>query len=269
MNGRFWAGVALFAVAGSAVAAGRAEGGRLLKTVGDVTIERNGTVVVGEKGAVISQGDTLRTGSDGKAQWWMQDDSLFVLPSNSALHIDEYALPQNNSPATGRSFMSLLKGAMRSVTGLIAHSNSSSYKITTPVATMGVRGTDFSLVLCESDECDRTKSGARKMGAHQVFDFPRLIKTARDVVGVRTRLFLRMDKGTGILCNSGGCTEIAAGAGASCAVAAAGEKPAPVGKCPAVFVHFDAELDFDFDAGDIDIFRDIERIIPEPPGSPS
>lgn len=276
MNGRFW-GVALIAAAGLAVAASKPDGGRILKAEGGVTVERGGTTLNAEKGTVLNQGDTVRTSGDGsKAQWWMQDDSLFVLPTNSTLHIDEYAVPHNNDQSSGRSFMSLLKGGMRTVTGFIARNNPSGYKITTPVATMGVRGTDFSAVLCQDDCKQRLQGPAmRKMKLRHFFGMPHLVKVAGGGQTIANGLYIKVDKGTVSMCNSGGCADIsfsvaAQAGGGSCGSAAAGQKPGPI-KCPPLFgkMGADFDLEFDFNAGDIDIFRDLDRIIPEPPGSRS
>ena len=41
-----------------------------------------------------------------------------------------------------RSALSLLKGAMRAITGYIGRSNRDGYRIETPTATIGIRGTD-------------------------------------------------------------------------------------------------------------------------------
>jgi len=46
-------------------------------------------------------------------------------------------------PAAGRSVFDFLKGAARFVTGLIARTEHANFSLRTPVATMGVRGTDF------------------------------------------------------------------------------------------------------------------------------
>lgn len=276
MNGRVWGGFALIAAATLAVAASKPDGGRILKAEGAVAIERGGSTLNAEQGTVIGQGDTIRTGGDGKGQWWMQDDSLFLLISASELHIDQYALPQNKDQSSGRSVMSLLKGGMRTVTGFIAHNNPSGYKITTPVATMGVRGTDFSAVLCQ-DDCSKRqqRSGMRKMKLPGFFGMPHLVKVAANSTAqaLQNGLYVKVDKGTVSMCGSGGCADIAFSAeaqssGGSCGFAAAGQKPGPI-KCPQLFKLLDFDFEFTFDAGEIDIFRDLDRIIPEPPGSRS
>ena len=50
--------------------------------------------------------------------------------------------------------MSLFKGAVRSITGWIGKYNSSAYRITTPSATVGVRGTDHETVVVDRGDGD-------------------------------------------------------------------------------------------------------------------
>jgi hypothetical protein len=51
-----------------------------------------------------------------------------------------------------RSSFALLRGAMRAVTGWVAKVNSRAYGVTTPTATIGIRGTDFDLLYVPADE---------------------------------------------------------------------------------------------------------------------
>lgn len=48
-----------------------------------------------------------------------------------------------------RAFLSLLKGGFRAVSGSIGKLNREEYRIVTPVATIGIRGTDYFAVLCD------------------------------------------------------------------------------------------------------------------------
>ena len=139
MRGVAIAALALASLVSVGEAAQSSGGGRVTRLKGLVTVERNGASEPGRKGYILESGDTIKTGSDGVVQWWMADDSLFLLPTGSSIHIDEYVPPEPKGGGFGHSFFSLLKGAMRSVTGLIAKNDPASYRVATPVATMGVR----------------------------------------------------------------------------------------------------------------------------------
>ncbi len=70
------------------------------------------------------------------------------------------AVPATASPAApaaqqaaaapgSRAFFKLLKGGFRAVSGLIGKVDRNDYRVSTPVATIGIRGTDYLLVLCD------------------------------------------------------------------------------------------------------------------------
>src|SRR5688572_12961725 len=120
------------AFAGNAVgAAGRAE-----FTVGGVTLARGGVERPLTRGTELDNGDTVRT-NDGRAQIRFTDGAYVSLQPNTEYGIRDYQYTQGSE----RGFFSLLKGAMRTVTGAIGRINRDRYQIATPTATVGIRGT--------------------------------------------------------------------------------------------------------------------------------
>lgn len=86
----------------------------------------------------IFEKDRLIT-EQGKAQIWLLDGALFTLEPQTEFRVHEYVLePQQKS-----SFVELLKGGFRTITGSIAKDASNRYRVKTPVATIGVRGTHY------------------------------------------------------------------------------------------------------------------------------
>ncbi len=57
---------------------------------------------------------------------------------------------QATQNGASRAFFSLLKGGFRSISGLIGKINQDEYQVTTPVATIGIRGTDYLVVICDA-----------------------------------------------------------------------------------------------------------------------
>jgi len=94
------------------------------------------------KGAEISNGDTVRTGDGGRAQVRFSDGAMVSLQPKTEFRIDNYQYA-NRSDGSEKGFFSLLKGGMRTITGLIGRSNRDNYKVTTSVATIGIRGTEY------------------------------------------------------------------------------------------------------------------------------
>ena len=68
-------------------------------------------------------------------------------PSAAPAQSTVAAAPQEGA---SRAFFRLLKGGFRAVSGLIGHVNRDEYRVSTPVATIGIRGTDYIVVLCDA-----------------------------------------------------------------------------------------------------------------------
>lgn len=123
--------------------------GRVLVAVGDTTALRNGVVVKLVRGAAVQNGDALRTGETSNMQVRFTDESITALRSNSEFRIDDYKFEGGTN--IGKSFFSLVKGGMRSITGLIGRFNRENYAIKAATATIGIRGTHFALAQCSND----------------------------------------------------------------------------------------------------------------------
>jgi hypothetical protein len=87
----------------------------------------------------VNSGDVVRT-SNGRVQVRMADGAYISLQPNTEFGIKEYKF-EGKADGTESAFYSLLKGAMRTVTGLIGRVNRDRYQVATPTATVGIRGT--------------------------------------------------------------------------------------------------------------------------------
>lgn len=98
--------------------------------------------------ARIVEGTTVTTGPNSRATIRMDDGHAVVLAENSEFRLDAYrfdkASPQSNNIA-----VQLLKGALRSFSGLIGGVNPGSFALRTSTATIGIRGTDFAIALAD------------------------------------------------------------------------------------------------------------------------
>lgn len=101
------------------------------------------------KGGRIVAGDTLRVG-DGRAQLRFDDGALVSLQPNTDFRIDDYQFG-GQEDGKERGFFSLLKGGLRTLTGLVGKVNKGNYKVTTSVATIGIRGTEYTLTYLDSE----------------------------------------------------------------------------------------------------------------------
>lgn len=99
----------------------------------------------------VMQGDVLTTYKDAYARLKFLDDAEVVMRPESQLVVSSYsydaARPQSDSAA-----LSMLKGGLRAVSGLIGKRNKEAVTYTTPTATIGIRGTHFGALFCQ-DNC--------------------------------------------------------------------------------------------------------------------
>jgi hypothetical protein len=98
----------------------------------------------------VMQGDTLITEQDTYARIKFTDDGEIVLRPGTQLAVEAYAYDAV-APAKDNIVLSLLKGGMRAVTGLAGQRNHDVVKVNTPTATIGIRGTHFGALFCQSD----------------------------------------------------------------------------------------------------------------------
>lgn len=104
---------------------------------------------VGEQRALKRQGeifadDLLKTSDKGRLQIRFTDGSRLSLKPNTVFKIEQYEF-QDASPEDGKAIYKLLKGGMRTISGKIGKVDREDYKLDTVVATIGIRGTDFTI----------------------------------------------------------------------------------------------------------------------------
>ncbi len=96
------------------------------------------------KGDPVNEGDTLTTAPAGALQVKMRDGGIVAMRPDSRVKIDTFKFT-GKQDGTEQSNFSLLKGGFRAVTGLIGRVNKQNYRVNTPTATIGIRGTDHEI----------------------------------------------------------------------------------------------------------------------------
>jgi hypothetical protein len=97
-----------------------------------------------KRGSLVYEGDLLVTGATGFLQIRMIDEAFISLRSNSRLKIKGYVYDAKE-PKNNRVNLLLEEGVVRSVTGKSGEMNRKRFRLSTPVAAIGVRGTDFTV----------------------------------------------------------------------------------------------------------------------------
>ena len=116
------------------------EAGRIVFVKGDVQIA--GRSIALEH--AVQEGDELTTGADGYAYLKTIDNGFLILRPNSRARIATYHVDQQD-PAKTRIKLELLNGVARSISGEAAKQSRQNFRFNTPVAAIGIRGTDFTV----------------------------------------------------------------------------------------------------------------------------
>jgi hypothetical protein len=185
------------------------------------------------KGDSVYSGEIVHSGYNSYLDLKFSDGGFFLLRPNSRLQLNEYhdaaapteapappppvpagtpapPLPPPPAPQGGasRAFFSLLKGGFRSVSGLIGKINHEEYSVATPVATIGIRGTDYLTVLCDASCATDPvigpllSPGLSALGGEvtTVYALSIVVKTAKDTVVLHEgQYLLTLPDGTNLL----------------------------------------------------------------------
>ena len=98
----------------------------------------------------ILEGDTLKTEVDTFVRIKFTDGGEVVLRPETVFKVEAYGY-NTDRQQQDNFLMSLLKGGLRSVTGMIGKRNPDRFQMKTSTATIGIRGTHFGALLCNND----------------------------------------------------------------------------------------------------------------------
>jgi hypothetical protein len=102
------------------------------------------------KGSEIDVGETVAT-QQGRAQLRFADGAYMSLQPQTEFKVEEFKY-SGKASASDSVVLNLLKGGLRTITGLIGRANRNNYRLRTDVATIGIRGTEYSVRYTNSIE---------------------------------------------------------------------------------------------------------------------
>ena len=146
------AGAALLACGASAHAG---EAGRIVFVTGDVLVDSR-RVALNDP---VQEGQELKTGKDGYVYLKTIDDGLLIVRPSSVARIVTYHVDRA-VPANTQVKLELLSGVARSVSGTAVKQARQNFRFNTPVAAIGVRGTDFTVATDQESSSVTVLSGA-------------------------------------------------------------------------------------------------------------
>lgn len=142
VNLRSFAAIA-FAVLGFAAAGpSLAKSGYVHDLSGSATVrEGAGAPRALRVGDLVDAGQTVSTAEKSAAVIKFEDGQVMALHERSAFTIQEYSYDKKNVSASRAAF-NLLQGGLRFITGVIGSTNRNAFRMAAGTATIGVRGTD-------------------------------------------------------------------------------------------------------------------------------
>lgn len=182
-NYKKYLATALFAITffiSSSLSAAEVKAGIVILAKGEFfAINKNNEKRLLKRRSPVFPGDTLETGDDSVSQIRFIDNAVISLRPNTSLRIDEYAMSDNADKTNESSVISLLKGGFRTITGAI---NKNNYTVNSEIASIGVRGTTYEVVLGNSMYVGtwqggvsvRTNGGNLELGKGAAYNFAQI-----------------------------------------------------------------------------------------------
>ena len=115
--------------------------GQVTKIKNTATTVRGSETQVLGVGAIVYIGDTIKTDSNGRIEMRMLGQATITLGGNSEFKIEDYLFDREKG--IGKVVMSIATGTFKAISGGILSLQKSSFALNSPVATIGIRGTEF------------------------------------------------------------------------------------------------------------------------------
>jgi hypothetical protein len=183
----------------------------------------------------VENGDTLVSEKNTYAQIRFVDNSEITLKPGTTFRIENFNYDAGKPEADSAAF-NLVKGGLRSITGLLGKRNKEKFSMKTPSATIGIRGTTFVAQYVPAPNEMRVEHGASPIyqpgkGPQAAADQGKVVidrspdgnggqsplqqaapaAPPRDLQGLAPGLHLQVTDGMIVVSNQGGMRDIAAG----------------------------------------------------------
>ncbi|WP_373000627.1 FecR domain-containing protein [Sulfurimonas sp.] len=113
---------------------------------GNAFVDRDGQKIELSLGDKLQEKDIILTKDKTKVQIIFKDETIISIGKNSTFAINEYLFEENQEPVAK---FGMISGAMRAITGKIGKVAPDKFMVKTKTATMGIRGTNFSVLVGE------------------------------------------------------------------------------------------------------------------------
>lgn len=178
--------------------------GRVLTSVGNVTVVRGAARIEAQRDTRLLSGDQIELGPTSNAQIHLTDQTVIALRSDTTFRLTDYVF-QEQQGGQRRAFFDLIKGGMRTVSGAIGKfPRQQDYRVTTPTSTIGIRGTHYKLAhtpegtyggVTEGRISVTNRSGESVFGSDQYFRVIDQDSRAQQLIGPPAILNDRLEGG--------------------------------------------------------------------------
>lgn len=145
----WWGALLLLVLLMAAPAVAAETAGRVLFATGEAHLVRDDARQALAAETAILEGDRLETGAAGHVHLRMVDGALISLRADSALTVARYRYDPRR-PEASEARLSLHHGVARTISGELGARTPERFRLNTPVAAIGIRGTDFSTLSLEA-----------------------------------------------------------------------------------------------------------------------
>jgi hypothetical protein len=114
--------------------------GSVTRLTGAGQVSRGSAVAGLDVGAAIETGDVVSTAAGSRLELTMVDGAVITLGERAELAIEDYLF---DGQGKGNGVLNLLRGALQAASGGLTRLAGKPFKVTSPIATIGIRGTTF------------------------------------------------------------------------------------------------------------------------------
>lgn len=116
--------------------------GTIVEVEGEATVTRAGKTYSAQVDTEVYLDDVISTGTQSRVLLLLVDDTEWTLSEKTKFKVTDFVFdPEDDTDNQAR--YSVLEGAFRYVSGLVAKKDVPDVDITTPFGSIGIRGTDF------------------------------------------------------------------------------------------------------------------------------
>ena len=112
-------------------------------------VERSGARILLQKKSPVYKDDVIVTDHTGKLQMLFADDTTVAISANSTVSVSDFTFDDTKPPSFKAD---VSHGVARFITGKVVEQNRDGFSVETPQATVGIRGTTFSVSVLKSGE---------------------------------------------------------------------------------------------------------------------